>query len=118
MGLTLLRARAALARRRGVIPLVEGMITILIVLTLLTQPLQATWDGPHRARITHGPGCLWKGNTFIQCYEKEGVLTLGDKGPLDHAYRPAAGDIFRLVRPGGAVEVAHLRGVLYFPVFR
>jgi hypothetical protein len=94
------------------------MITIIILLALLSPPLTATWDGPGVARIEHGVGCLWKGNTFIACYEEEGVLALGDKGPLDHAYHVHSGDIFTLVKPDGTIEQATIKGVLYFPVFR
>lgn len=98
------------------------MITILIVLALLTQPappLTAVWAKPGVARIAwSGAGCLWKDDTFYKCYQASGVLLLGSQGPLDGRYRPVAGDVFRYVRPGGAVEVAPLRSVLYLPVWR
>jgi hypothetical protein len=94
------------------------MITIIVVLALLTQPLQATWDGPHRARITHGPGCLWVDDAFYKCYNRAGVLILGDRGPLDYKYRPTAGSIFTLVSPSGTVERARLTGRAYLAVWR
>lgn len=96
------------------------MITILIILALLNPPpLRAVWERPGVARIAwSGAGCLWKDATFIQCYDVSGVLRLGDKGPLDGAYRPAAGDVFRFVRPDGREERSPLRGIVYFPVWR
>lgn len=95
------------------------MITILIVLSLLTQPLTAVWERPNIARVTwSGPGCLWKGQTFIQCYESSGTLLLGASGPLDHAYRPTAFDVFRLVRSDGTVEQTQIKSVVYLAVWR
>lgn len=95
------------------------MITILIVLTLLTQPLSATWERPGVARVSwEGAGCLWKDNTFIRCYDAGGVLRMGSEGPLDHAYRPAVGSMFRLVRPDGTQERATLAWRVLLPVWR
>jgi hypothetical protein len=94
------------------------MITILIILALLTQPLTAHWERPGVARIEHGVGCLWIDDAFYKCYDGKGVLLLGDKGPLDYRYRPVVGSIFTLVKPDGSVEQATIKGVLYFPVFR
>lgn len=97
-------------------------LIILIALALLTPPtppLTAVWERPGIARVSwHGAGCLWKEDTLYKCYDTSGVLRLGATGPLDGRHRPAANDVFRLVRAGGAVEVARLRSVLYFPAFR
>lgn len=90
----------------------------LLILLALAAPLHAVWERPHIARVTwSAPGCLYKGQTFIACYDAPGVLRLGSEGPLDHAYRPAANDIFTLVSPGGEVSQSPLRGIVYLPVF-
>lgn len=97
------------------------MITIIILLTLLTQPappLRATWERPGVARVVHSAGCLYRNQTFIRCYERGGVLLLGSVGPLDGAYRGQVGDLFRLVKPDGSIEQARIKSVLYFPVMR
>ena len=79
--------------------------------------LVALWIRPGVVSVTHGPGCLYKNSTFIACYATSGVLTLGDKGGLDGAYRPMAHDVFTLVN-GAAVERAPLRGRVVLPVVR
>lgn len=95
------------------------MITIIVVLALLTQPLTAAWERPGVARVSwSGAGCLFHNETLYRCYDAGQTLLLGDRGPIDYAYRPAPGDTLRLVRPGGAVEVARLGSVWYFPVWR
>lgn len=96
------------------------MITILIALALLNpQPLTATWERPGIARLSwSGAGCLWKGDTFIRCYDAGGVLRLGARGPLDGAYRPRVGDVFTLVRSDGTEERATLAWRVYVPVWR
>jgi hypothetical protein len=105
---------------------------ILILLLLLApctahaqQPLmpnlRAVWQTPTVARITwFGPGCLYRNNTLIACYPREAsyTLELGATGSLDGAYRPAAGDVFTLARPGGEVDTAPLRSLSYLPAWR
>lgn len=88
------------------------MITIIIVLTLLTQPLTATWDGSTRARVTHGPGCLYRNATLIRCYDRAGVAIIGGKN-TDGAFRVAANDVFTLAGADGAQERARLIGRVY-----
>lgn len=95
------------------------MITILIALALLAPPLRAVWERPGVARVSFsGAGCLWKGNTFIRCYEGSGVLLMGGVGPLDHAYRPMPNDIFRYVRGDGREERATLAWRVYVAAWR
>jgi hypothetical protein len=95
-------------------------LLLLFLLALLTQPTQpppldATWIGVGRARVAHGPGCLYRNATLYRCYDAAGVAIIG--GPqTDGAFRCAAGDVFSLVAPGGAVTRAALRGVVRLPV--
>lgn len=96
---------------------------LILMLALFAQPtpppLRAVWERPGIARIAwHDAGCLWKGDTFYKCYDTSGVLLLGSHGPLDGRMRPRAGDVFRFVRPDGAIEQSEIKSVLYFPVFR
>lgn len=87
--------------------------------------LSALWGGPGWAVLTwQGAGCLYRqpqGGTpvLVACYPREGSYTveLGNIGPLDAAYRPAAGDIYTLWRPDGSIEQAPLRSIVYFPGF-
>lgn len=96
------------------------MITIIIVLALLNPPpLRAVWERPGVARVSFSSaGCLFHQQTLYRCYDGGQTLLLGATGPIDGVDRVRANDIFRLVRPDGAVEVARLGSVLYFPVWR
>lgn len=95
------------------------MKVLLVFLALASPPLQAVWERPGIARVSwSGAGCLWKGDTFIQCYQGGGVLRLGDKGPLDGRMRVYPHDIFTLQRPDGSIEQATIKSLLYFPVMR
>jgi len=99
------------------------LATLFLLLTLLQPtppplPLRATWERSGVARVVHGPGCLFRNDTLYRCYQESGVLRLGAHGPLDAAYRPAAGDVYTLVGADGSVERAPLRGVVYLPVIR
>jgi lysophospholipase L1-like esterase len=81
-------------------------------------PLRAVWERPGVARVSWGgAGCLFHQQTLYRCYDGSRTLLLGSQGPIDAADRVRAGDVFRLARPDGAIEVARL-GVVYLPVWR
>lgn len=75
----------------------------------------ATWLSPGHALLRwDGPGCVYRNGTLIRC--GTGPVDLG--GPLtDGALRPAAGDVYTLIWPGGAHEETTLRSVVYMPAF-
>lgn len=106
------------------------MRAILLLILALLQPapnITAHWQGSHVARISwRQPAsvqltCLSRNSTLIQCWSDLppglSVVELGKTGPLDAAFRPAAGDVY-VVQQDGAVWKAPLRGVAYFPVWR
>jgi hypothetical protein len=94
------------------------VITIIVVLTLLTQPLTATWERPGVARVSwHGAGCLFHNRTLYRCYDGGRTLLIGG-AQTDGAYRPRVGSIYTLQRPDGTIEQAQLRGVVYVAVWR
>lgn len=95
-------------------------LRVALLLALLNPPpLRAVWERTGVARVSFSSaGCLFHQQTLYRCYDAGQTLLLGETGPIDGRHRVRAGDIFRLVRPGGAVEVARLGSVLYFPVFR
>ena len=98
------------------------LLPLLLAIALQIAPaasLSARWDGPGRATLTwSGPGCVYRNQTLLACYPREVgyVLELGGAGPIDAAYRPGAGDVYRLVRFDGTVELAPLRSVTYLAV--
>lgn len=100
------------------------MAAILALLLALLQPpdpgLTARWDSPTSAVVSWQQGqrgCLWRNSTFIGCYDGAGAVrvTFGQRGPMDAAYRPAAGDVFTVVVDGAAYS-APLRSVVRLPV--
>lgn len=100
------------------------MITILILLTLLTQPsFVARLDSPGAATIQwnqQARGCLWAApSVFVGCYDgnRRVVVTLGHQGPLDGALRPELGTVY-ILRVDGVVYRAPARRAMYFPVWR
>ena len=97
---------------------------LLILAALITPPrLSALWARPGVAHLSWtGPGCLYRvpsnqTTILIACYPREGgyAIELGSDGPLDAAYRPAAGDMYVLWRADGRKEQAPLRSVTYLP---
>lgn len=99
------------------------MITIIILLTLLTQPsFVARLDSPGAATIQwnqQARGCLWEApSTFVGCYDgtRHVVVTLGHQGPLDGALRPRLGTVY-ILRVDGVVHRAPARRAVYFPAW-
>jgi hypothetical protein len=102
------------------------VITVLLTLWLALQPapdphFSAQWDSATAATVqwtATGRSCLYKNQTFLGCYERTGTITLpiGHNGPIDGAFRPAAGDVFVLTI-GDQTYRAPLRGrPQYLPV--
>lgn len=98
------------------------MIRILLLLSAL-------WLGPDRALISWhqdtGLHCLYRqprngATVLVRCFDQPGSygIQLGSTGPMDAAYRAAAGDVYWLRLPNGTFEHAPLKSVQYFPVWR
>lgn len=105
------------------------MILILALLFALVTPpdpqLIARQDGPGLATISwqqQTSACLSRvplvgPRVLIACYAGSGraVLRLGHAGPLDGAYRPAAGDVY-LLEVDGQVTSAPLLPPIWLPL--
>lgn len=98
----------------------SALLILLLLLQLTPAPLRARWDGPGRATITwEGAGCLYRNQTLLACYPREASYVIEIGGPdTDGAYRPQAGDVYRLLRGGVLVEQARLRSELRLPLIR
>lgn len=81
--------------------------------------ISATWLSPGRALLRwDGPGCVYRNQVLIACDARNVSHLMALGGPLtDGALRPAAGDVYTLVRPDGQQETTPLRSVVYMPAF-
>jgi len=107
------------------VSIVLHKLAALLLLALL-QPapdpgLTAVWARPGVARIVwQQPAgvhliCISRNATLIRCWTdlpaETYVMVLGNKGPLDAAFRPHSGDVFVLQQDGQTWR-APLRGVV------
>jgi hypothetical protein len=108
----------------------RALLTILLILAFLLPPdphLRAAWDTSTSATVSWtqtARACLYRepmtgARVFIGCYEAPGDyhIQFGHVGPLDAAYRPAAGDMY-VLQTGGEVWRAPLRWVVLLPIIR
>lgn len=93
---------------------------LIAILLALQIALSVRWDGPGRATVSwSGPGCLYRNQTLIACFPRDASYVIELGGPsTDAAYRPASGDVYRLVRDGQEVARAGIRSVVYLAVWR
>lgn len=108
------------------------MIALLLLFLALLQPapappITAHWQGAHIARIVwRQPSgvhltCISRNATLIRCWTdlppETYIMLLGSAGPLDAAYRPAAGDVFVLEQDGARYPTP-LRAFVALPLVR
>lgn len=83
------------------------MLILFLALWLAPGRAAISWDAPGRA-------CLFRNETFVGCWDGPARVVLG--GPnTDFRYRPAAGDVFRLV-VDSSVYTAPLQSVIRLPI--
>ena len=102
--------------------LVSGSITSGLLVPP-TPRLTALWDTDHSATVSwhqETRGCLYRNRVFLSCFERPGsyVETFGAAGPLDAAYRPAAGDVYSLWTPEGVYHTQLIGRAVFLPVIR
>ena len=96
------------------------MVVVVNRLTIVLAMISALWLGPGRAIISwDGPGCVYRNTVLLLCDNRDVAHLLYLGGPLtDGAYRPAAGDVYTLIKPRGGREQAWLVSRLYFPLWK